>query len=1089
GQSRPLTITVTDANHVIVSDRDVVWTSSNELAATVSPNGIATAHALGSATITATSEGKSGSAQVTVTGAAVGSVTVEPASPSVTVGRTTTLTATVTDANGTVVTDRVVTWSSSNNTVATVSATGIVSAIAAGTAVITATTSDGKSGSASVTVTSLPVGSVAIEPTGATLLPGASTTLTATVRDAAGTVVTDRSVTWTSSNILVASVSTTGVLTAVAPGSATITATAEGKSGTSTVNVTVVPVGSIAIQPTTASLTVGQPKQLTPVVTDANGLVVTDRVVTWTSSSTAVATVSGSGVVTAVAPGTATITATSETKSASATITVTPAPVGTVAVQPVSSALAVGQSTTLAATVTDANGTVLTGRLVTWSSSNPSVATVNATTGVVTGVSVGSATITATSEGKTGTAAVTVTAVPVASVTVNPTTENLFVGQTAVLSATVKDANGAVVAVQPTWTSSNPLVAAVSSTGLLTAVAPGSATITASAGGKSGAASVVVTLVPVVSVAVEPPSASVIAGQTTTLVATVRDANGAVVTDRPVTWTSSNTTVATVSATGVVTAVTPGGATITATSESKSGSATVTVTPVPVSSVTVAPATKSLVVGTTATLTATVKDANGTIVTDRPVTWSSSSPAVAAVSPAGKVTALSVGSATIAATSEGKTGTAAVTVVPVPVASVAVQPATASLHVGQTASLSATVTDANGTVVTDRPVAWTSSNNAVATVSTTGIVTALAPGSATITATAEGKSGSSTVTVTLVPVGSVAVQPPTVSVIVGQTTPLAAVVTDANGVIVTDRAVTWTSSNTSVARVSPNGVVTGVAPGTATVTATSEGKSGSTTVTVTPVPVGSVTVAPTTKTLVAGSKTTLAATVRDANDAIVTDRPVTWTSSNGAVATVSPAGVVTAVAAGTATITATSEGKSGTSTITVTAAPVGSVTVQPASVSLVAGETTTLTATVKDINDMVVTDRTVTWVSNKPSVATVSPNGVVTAVAPGSAFVTASSEGWNGSSAVTVTAGPAASVTVTPSATTVSSRKSVQLTASAVDAKGNPITDRPFTWESSGDQIATVTSAGLVQGEKAGSVTISASMDGKKASAAVTVLP
>src|SRR5439155_13027236 len=145
--------------------------------------------------------------------------------------------------------------------------------------------------------------------------------------------------------------------------------------------------------------------------------------------------VSRSGLVTGVAPGSATMTATSEGKSNTAAITVTTLPVASVAISPATASLAVGQTVQLTATPQDSAGTTLTGRTVTWASSNPSVATVSRS-GQVTGVAEGSATMAATSEGKSGTAAITVTTVPVASVTVSPATASLPVGQTVPLTAT-----------------------------------------------------------------------------------------------------------------------------------------------------------------------------------------------------------------------------------------------------------------------------------------------------------------------------------------------------------------------------------------------------------------------------------------------------------------------------------------------------------------------------------------------------------------------------------------------------------------------------------------------------------------------------
>src|SRR4029077_18136350 len=151
-------------------------------------------------------------------------------------------------------------------------------------------------------------------------------------------------------------------------------------------------------------------------------------------------------------------------------------------------------------------------------------------------------------------------------------------------------------------------------------------------------------------------------------------------------------------------------------------------------------------VGATVQLTATPKDALGNPLSGRVVTWSSSNPAVATVSASGLVTGVAAGSATITATSEGQSGTSALTVTNVPVATVTVSPASASGSVGATVQLTATLKDALGNPLSGRVVTWSSSNPAVATVSASGLVTGVAAGSATITATSEGKSGTSALT-------------------------------------------------------------------------------------------------------------------------------------------------------------------------------------------------------------------------------------------------------------------------------------------------------------------------------------------------------
>lgn len=139
----------------------------------------------------------------------------------------------------------------------------------------------------------------------------------------------------------------------------------------------------------------------------------------------------------------------------------------------------------------------------------------------------------------------------------------------------------------------------------------------------------------VASVAVTPSSATLIAGATTQLTATPRDAQGNPLTGRTVTWTSSLESVATVSTAGLVFAVTPGSAQIRATSEGITGEATVTATPGPVAVVSVTPPTLAMLVGATAPLSATARDARGNLVTGRPITWTSSALAVASVSAGG----------------------------------------------------------------------------------------------------------------------------------------------------------------------------------------------------------------------------------------------------------------------------------------------------------------------------------------------------------------------------------------------------------------------------------------------------------------------
>src|SRR5579859_4246865 len=536
-------------------------------------------------------------------------------------------------------------------------------------------------------------------------------------------------------------------------------------------------------------------------------------------------------------------------------------------------------------------------------------------------------------------------------------------------------AAGDTVTISPTYTATG---GSITSGGLYTAgVTPGAFRVIASRpSGVFDTASVTIAQVPVASVAVTPATANVPVGGVAQLTATPRDGAGNALTGRVVSWTSDAPAVATVSATGVVAGVAAGSATITATSEGQSGSAAITVVMVPVASVQVAPATANLRVGTTALFVADRKDAAGNVLSGRTITWSSSTPSVASVSVDGLVNALGSGSATITATSEGQSGSSSVTVSVVPVASVSVTPSSANLRVGGSVQLTATAKDSAGNLLNGRAIAWSNSAPGVASVSASGAVSALTAGSATITATSEGQSGTAGVTVTVVPVASVAVSPSSATLRVGGTVQLAATTKDSANNVLTGRVITWSSNAPSVASVSGSGFVTALAAGSATITATSEGKSATAAITITVAPVASVTVTPSTAALHVGSQVTLAATTKDSAGNVLTGRTITWSSNATSVATVSSGGVVSAVAVGSASVTATSEGKSATATITVTIVPVASVTVTPASASLNIGATQQLSAVTKDSAGNVLTGRTVTWSSNGTGIASVSASGL-----------------------------------------------------------------------------------------------------------------
>lgn len=253
--------------------------------------------------------------------------------------------------------------------------------------------------------------------------------------------------------------------------------------------------------------------------------------------------------------------------------------------------------------------------------------------------------------------------------------------------------------------------------------------------------------------------------------------------------------------------------------------------------------------------------------------------------------------------------------VPITAASVDVSPHLASLTAGQTQQLTAQAKDENGNNIANDQVTWVSLDSNIAIVSASGLVTTLQSGATAIVATTRGASGFASIDVAGV-VASVAVTG-SAQVPIGQSTQLNAVALEANGRELFSPIV-WASSAPTVATVSSTGLLTTVSVGTANITASSAGKVGSFTITVLPPPpVATVAFSPNSGFLPSTVGVPLATTLRDANGGLLNDRVVSWSTSAAGIATVSASGVVTGVSNGAVTITATSEGKSGSGTFTV----------------------------------------------------------------------------------------------------------------------------------------------------------------------------
>jgi trimeric autotransporter adhesin len=588
GQTTQLTASALNQSSQPISGTTFTWASSNTQVASVAPTGLVTLVGAGSANITASAGGLTTSVPATATAAPVqvAAVKVTPSALTLNPGNTSQLAAVTTDALGNTLTGQPITWSSSNTSVASISTSGLVSAVAVGSTVITAT-SGSKSGTATVTVVAqsqASVASVTITPATASVATGGTTQFTATLKDSVGNVLGGRTVTWSSSNSSVASVSATGLATGVASGTATISASTGGQQGTAQVTVNPVPVASVVVTPGSANLSAYQTLQLIATPENASGSPIGGQTITWSSSDPYTASVSSTGLVTVIKTGGigyTIISATTGGQTGTSTINLIAAPVATVTLSPTSVTLNASQTAQLTATAKDQYGDVITTDPASWSSSNTSVATVSSS-GLVTATGSGSATITVTIGGMSATANVTVSQAAVASVTMSPTTLSLAAGASSGLTATAYSSSGGVLTgYAQSWSSSNTSAATVSSSGVVTGVAAGSATITATIGGKSATAAVTVTAAQqqtVASVTLAPGTSSLQVGNQVQLSATDKTSNGTVVTGQSVTWSSSNSAVASVTSSGLVTGSGVGTATITAASGGQQGTASITVT-------------------------------------------------------------------------------------------------------------------------------------------------------------------------------------------------------------------------------------------------------------------------------------------------------------------------------------------------------------------------------------------------------------------------------------------------------------------------------------------------------------------------------
>ncbi len=520
----------------------------------------------------------------------------------------------------------------------------------------------------------------------------------------------------------------------------------------------VVSVESVTLDETDVTLRVDESMVINATVTPNNAA---NKTVTWESSDTDIVSIEN-GKVTAIKTGTATITATADGKTATCKVAV----VDKIAVKSFELSqkklkLKPGDKITLEVTAKEPwNATI---DKISWKSSDSSVVSVK--NGEVTAKKTGTATITATVDGIEKTCQIEVVdtnptdplypvnpvnpvnpgnsgdpelsvVVPVTNVTLDKTDLEITVGEKRTLKASVLPDNARDKSV--TWNSNNLAVATVSESGEITAVSVGTAIITAQAGDVAAFCTITINPIAVTGINLSQSSLNLRVGESQTLTATVAPDNAM---DKTVTWTSDKTAIATVSESGEITAVSVGTAVITVKAGDQTASSTVTVNPIAVTGITLSQESLNLKIGESETLTATVTPVNAT---DKTVAWTSNDTGVATVSASGEVTAITVGEAIITAKAGDKDASCTVTVNPIAVTAITLNQNSLGLKIGESQTLTATVTPDNAT---DKTVTWISSDENVAVVSG-GAITAIAAGNAIVTAKAGDKTAECTVTVT-----------------------------------------------------------------------------------------------------------------------------------------------------------------------------------------------------------------------------------------------------------------------------------------------------------------------------------------------------
>ncbi len=536
----------------------------------------------------------------------------------------------------------------------------------------------------------------------------------------------------------------------------------------------------------------------------------------WVSDDERIATVDSTGLVKGVAEGTTVIIAEDENDicmDACVVTVVEPIHVQSISLSKTALSIVQGKSETITATILPQDAT---NKEIIWLSDNENIAKVE--NGVITAISPGTTNIKAISLDNEMTAICVVSVeqlYPLAGIKFDKTKLNLDAGASETINVIYTPENATNKKLK--WTSSKPAVAIVED-GIVKGIAAGTAIIVATSDDGGYKATCVVTVVQPVkvkSVSLNRNSIDIISGETETLIAEISPGNA---TNKNLIWSSDDNNIASVE-NGIITAKRVGTTKIKVITEDGqySSECSVNVLPVPVTGVSLDKSEVSLKIGSSEKLTATVIPETAE---NKNVKWSSDDNDVVSVDENGNVTAKSIGTAIVTATTEvgGFTAQCTVTVLPIAVSDITLDKTELSIAEGTSVKINASVFPENAT---DKTVLWSSNNENVATVEN-GTITAVSQGTAVIVAKTKDGSHTAycavTVTAANVPVKSISLNQSTLTIVEGYTDTLTATISPSNA---TNKTITWSTNNSKVATVE-NGTVQAIAPGTAVIIATAE---------------------------------------------------------------------------------------------------------------------------------------------------------------------------------------------------------------------------------------------------------------------------